>query len=1037
MNRQRGVHSWQQIRVLLVAALFLFLFLPAPAGWTAQAARIDRISTDAARAGETVTITGTGFGARNVVITVGGVPAQVVSATGSQATFRVPPATPPGLTHVTATNPGGLEGSIAFNVLEGILLPGNPSARAVDATFDLAPIAVDASRIANGVIMTRLDLHLLPDATVADVNAALQGVDGGIVTMLRGFPALTIAIPAASDLAGLSRTVQVLRASRGVAWTDLGRVAAPKRLPPSPAGDQINFDQLAHLLAAGFPAAWNVSSLATDGCAARKVTVLVADTFGFPLIGGEADFFDEVPTFVDLGGAHPRDDTHGYEVTTTLAALFNETNPTGANPFTDCLTIEGVELAGFTEFQRTWLIPAAFPSGKFLLNYSQGYEDRCLHTANQVDDACTPDQAGTFLDAPLMRAYAAADWKALTSDRWRDFLVGVAAGNEANKPGTAIYPGLGRAAFDSPISVATLTDPLFGFVQDGASWDAHAQPAPGGFPTMKASDPEMQALQQYLRAVGADAIEPADNVLIVGSTTEPGFDGLVNESDSSDVGADVMAVGEGIPTLSLIGLGVVSGTSFSAPQVTGLASYLWLLARGIAAVNPGFADLSRLSSAATREAILANTQRAGLASGAELIDAYAAVLSLDAGALPGPANAPVRRRLLNVNTGGASAARFDEADIAEFLSNLFAKDANGNFVVDASGNPVEPAAADYGRYDLNGDGFTGGTRKARFDLDRVGSTQFGAPKYSIITQAIEENPVEFDENALSDLDILCYYAYSDLYEGDREVRRQLLSQLPGNQRCTHHAVTIQPTSVTLGAGATQQFVATVHGSADPRVTWSATGGTISDTGLFTAGTTSGTFSVTATSAADPTASSTAQVTIVVQGNVTITSVSGSVGVGGFDCLLESTNERLADAIGCGGAMASRSGLVSVAGLSISGDALSTNVAGGPPSNAAGASMEICFTVATTVQYVATGGLEVSATSNGDAVAEVELAGITKLFLVETGSPKSDTVAVDKQGVLATGREYCLSGIGFAETANATAATASMHFNVSVSLTPLQ
>jgi hypothetical protein len=812
----------------------------------AQAAQIDEISPAAARRGEMVTIHGIGFGAGNVQITVGTVRAEVVSATGNQAMFLVPQGSPPGATRVTATNPGGREGSIAFKVLEGILLNGNPTARAVDVTFDLAPIAVDASRVLNGVIMTRLDVHLLPDASVADVNAALRAVDGGIVTMLHGFPALTIAIPAAPDIAGLARSVQILRASRGVAWTDLGRVAASKRLPPSPAGDQTNFDQLAHLLAANFPAAWNVSALATDGCATRKVTVLVADTFGFPLIGGETDFFDEVPPFVDLGGAHPLNDTHGYEVTTTLAALFNERNPTGANPFTDCLTIEGIELSGFTEFQRTWLLPATFPAGKFLLNYSQGYPDRCVpHTPNQADDACTPDQAGTLLDAPLSRAYAAADWKVLTSGRWPDFLLGVAAGNEANKPGTAIYPGLGRAAFDSPMSVATLTDPLFGFVQDAASWDAHAQPAPGGFPTMKASDPEMSALQQYLRAVGADAIGPADNVLIVGSTTEPGFDGLVSESDFSDVGADVMAVGDGIPVLSLIGLGIASGTSFSAPQVTGLASYLWLVARGIAAGNPGFADLSRLSSAATGEAILANTRRAGLASGAELIDAYAAVLSLDAAAPLSAANAPVRHRLLNVNTGGASAARFDEADIAEFLSNFFAKDANGNFVLDASGNPAEPAAADYSRYDLNGDGFTGGTRKARFDLDRAGSTQFGATSYSIVTQSIDGNPVQFDESAVTDLDVLCYYAYSDLYEGDQEVRRQLFSQLPGNQRCAHVTVTIAPTSVTLGIGATQQFAATVHGSTDPRVTWTATGGTITDTGLFTAGVTSGTFDVRA------------------------------------------------------------------------------------------------------------------------------------------------------------------------------------------------
>jgi hypothetical protein len=83
----------------------------------AVAARIDRISPTSARRGETATITGIGFGARNVRIAVGGVAAQVLTATGSMATFRVPPGAPPGLTTVTATNPGGHTGSIGFRVL--------------------------------------------------------------------------------------------------------------------------------------------------------------------------------------------------------------------------------------------------------------------------------------------------------------------------------------------------------------------------------------------------------------------------------------------------------------------------------------------------------------------------------------------------------------------------------------------------------------------------------------------------------------------------------------------------------------------------------------------------------------------------------------------------------------------------------------------------------------------------------------------------------------------------------------------------------
>ena len=56
-------------------------------------------------------------------------------------------------------------------------------------------------------------------------------------------------------------------------------------------------------------------------------------------------------------------------------------------------------------------------------------------------------------------------------------------------------------------------------------------------------------------------------------------------------------------------------------------------------------------------------------------------------------------------------------------------------------------------------------------------------------------------------------------------------------------ITITPSSVTLSPGATQQF--TAADKAGLAVTWSATGGTITSTGLYTAGSTAGTFTVTA------------------------------------------------------------------------------------------------------------------------------------------------------------------------------------------------
>jgi hypothetical protein len=77
------------------------------------------------------------------------------------------------------------------------------------------------------------------------------------------------------------------------------------------------------------------------------------------------------------------------------------------------------------------------------------------------------------------------------------------------------------------------------------------------------------------------------------------------------------------------------------------------------------------------------------------------------------------------------------------------------------------------------------------------------------------------------------------------------------------SVSILPTSVTVASGGTQQFTDTVTGTTKSAVTWSATKGTVSNTGLYTAPTVTSntTATVKATSVADPTKSATATVTI--------------------------------------------------------------------------------------------------------------------------------------------------------------------------------
>lgn len=107
-----------------------------------------------------------------------------------------------------------------------------------------------------------------------------------------------------------------------------------------------------------------------------------------------------------------------------------------------------------------------------------------------------------------------------------------------------------------------------------------------------------------------------------------------------------------------------------------------------------------------------------------------------------------------------------------------------------------------------------------------------------------------------------------------------------NLPVTPVSVTVSPGSANLGTGGTQQFAATVTGSANTAVTWavvgSASNGTISLTGLYTAPATvpnPAQVTVTATSAADPTKSASATVTILAGLFVQITPTTATVQTG--------------------------------------------------------------------------------------------------------------------------------------------------------------
>ena len=76
------------------------------------------------------------------------------------------------------------------------------------------------------------------------------------------------------------------------------------------------------------------------------------------------------------------------------------------------------------------------------------------------------------------------------------------------------------------------------------------------------------------------------------------------------------------------------------------------------------------------------------------------------------------------------------------------------------------------------------------------------------------------------------------------------------------SVSISPGMATVNANAQLQFGASVSNAGNKTVLWSTSGGTITDTGLFTAPATAGNYLVVAASQADPSKTATATVTVM-------------------------------------------------------------------------------------------------------------------------------------------------------------------------------
>jgi hypothetical protein len=561
------------------------------------------------------------------------------------------------------------------------------------------------------VVRTLLEVGFEPGATVGQLNALLRAAGAQIVSSQPGVAIALVRIPDPGSLTSLETIRAQLAANPLIRFAVLESMTEPDELPgnvdltlPDPVSE------IEHHLAVRAPAAWNARGL-LSGASASAPTLVVGDSFGAGPPPETANGVD----VLDAGDFGTSNFTfHGYHVLGIAAAqwdpspllaaaldaavgMFPGTLPLRAADATAGLSLHGMEDRVLALVRAT--------NGNVVVNTSLGFGCK-----TETEDTVICNEAEAKREALI----------------WIEKVRGTVPGSigiegkflHLTSAGNVDVPGRTNARFNSPWTAARSLSPL------------------------TVGDPAVVV-------PNLSNLLSVENVIVQDATARC----LSTESKRP---GDLSAIGQGPAGIYSLGgpttVQRANGTSMATPQVTGLAAYVWALSPQLTPqqVATLLTDTSRPAPSSS------SVTGCDTAGAAPLIDAYNAVLSLDAAALPSPATAPVRKAILDVTGDGS----FDQVDLSAFVGALL-----------PGGSPAAPTAPDWGRFDLNGDGFTGGGGTAAFDLDRVGSERFGPAVHGTVMQAIEGLSLTFDETQLTDLDILCYYAYSGLFAAGSETAR--------------------------------------------------------------------------------------------------------------------------------------------------------------------------------------------------------------------------------------------------------------------------
>ena len=629
----------------------------------------------------------------------------------------------------------------------GVLLAGDPELPAMDAAYNLhIPIAypeemisADPELLYDGqVLRTEVEIIFDPGVTVARVNEVLEKYDAKIVSMLEENTIFVVRIPDPGDIDALNQLVAEIRGEDNV--LSCMKSVIVEEQEPFFVEDIATFDfhgfydfhefhtrddiqqvpehitgygRIDHHLAVRGHAAWNLRDAIKP--LQNRPWLVIGDLFGdgTPGQGYNARF-----TNTDFSTSTTS--SHGYHVLGIITGHYDSVSTLAEHQndvvgmFPEQVRVRAVDLRD--TLANTW------PRRKNLL-------------IERVQDILRSNPNARIVMSTSLNSRNIADQKEAAYS-WIGRVRGVA---------NAARPGAG------------LENRFIHFTSTG-----NARVTDGQIIRWQGRDNSMLA---YAALVDVDLdtllVPRLANTFVVENRVNTGH--LATESqkqrplpgcanDISIMGGNLSAMGTRVWSFGATVGGVQYsdthastkiGTSMATPQAAGVAVYTW-------AVNPTLSageviDIIRKTAEARNTTTLTpGTPLTSCNSVAPqpVVDAYAAVLAAG--------GTDVRRALLDVTGNGV----FDHHDI-EKLIGIFT-------------DPLGTGLLNYSRYDLNGNGITGGEETDRFDLDMDGEHKTN------LLHTIEGEYVIFNENQLTDLEILCYYAWSPLYQGSAEQRTSLL-----------------------------------------------------------------------------------------------------------------------------------------------------------------------------------------------------------------------------------------------------------------------